>query len=72
MDDKKITSTLLAEAHAAIAHAAQEAVAKVGVSLRRQPGNVDPSGMKAAERKRFTAIRASVSEMTLTYPPEAC
>jgi hypothetical protein len=71
MNDKKITSTLLTEAHAAIADAAQAAVAKVGVSLRKVPGNVDTSGMKAADRKMVAAIRAAVSEMTLTYPPEA-
>jgi hypothetical protein len=70
MNDKKITSTLLTEAHAAIAAAAQAAVAKVGVSLRKVPSKVDTSGMTVAERKIFAAIRASVSPMTLAYPPE--
>jgi hypothetical protein len=71
MDDKKITSTLLTEAHAAIADAAQAAVAKVGVPLRKVPGKADTSGMNAADRKMIAAIRAAVSQMTLTYPPEA-
>lgn len=71
MDDKKITSTLLTEAHAVIACAAQAAIAKIGVPLGRVPAEVDTSCMNPAHRKMVAAIRAAVSKMTLTYPPEA-
>jgi hypothetical protein len=71
MDDKKITSTLLTEAHSVIAHAAEAAIAKVGVPLGRVPAEVDTSRMNPAHRKMVAAIRAAVSKMTLTYPPEA-
>jgi hypothetical protein len=71
MNDEERTRTLLLEAHSYIATASQEAVARIGVSLRGKPHPVDTSNLGAADRKRMAAISNALSKMTLNYPPEA-
>jgi len=70
MKNKRLTETLLMETHAAIASAAEAAVSKIGVSLRKVPHRVDTSDLSAADRKLVATIRAGIAKMTLTYPPE--
>jgi hypothetical protein len=71
MNDHHRTRTLLLEAHSYIAQASQEAVRRIGLSLRRKPYPTDTSKLGAADRKRVAAISDALSKMTLNYPPEA-
>jgi len=71
MTNKRLTRTLLLEAHSAIATESRRAVSQIGVSLRRRPASIAKTEFGRANPELAAAIEKSISGMTLTYPPEA-